>query len=190
MTTRRALLASSAALLLLPLPAWAIEGTAHGYVRFTNLGTGEVAGGDATKSGEKDPSGVDDTWFEMEGFEFGPKRDVAAGARSSGTTHEDRVRAIIPAGPGTKLLQTWSDNKADVRCEVRLFKGGETCHFGAESSGRLAGVKIINAVEADNTNSTGVAAEAMVELSYAFHTLTIDDTVKSKAAEWSWSSRE
>lgn len=173
MTTRRAFLATSTAVLLVPSPAFA--SVPFGYVRLTHIGSGKAATGNATQHG-RDEDPVDDSWFEPVEFDFTPKRDVEEGARSEGKPNYDRVRMVVPKSPGTKQLMTWFENKADVRCEVFLFNAKDTCEFGADSTGRV-------------TKATKVEGEPLVELHYAYHSVSCEDLIRSKAAQWSWATR-
>jgi hypothetical protein len=179
MATRRSFLAVSTAFLVVPLPAWA--STSRGYVRFTNIASGKAAPGNATEVGRhEDP--VDDAWFEPMQFEFGLKRDVASGARSTGNMQYDRVRMVTEKSAGTRMLKEWSENEANVRCELMLFNGKDSITLGEDSTGRLFKVEPVESKEAQSK-------EPLVELHYAYHSVSCEDLIRSKAAQWSWATR-
>eukprot|EP01060_Flectonema_neradi_P028470 TRINITY_DN3828_c2_g2_i3.p1 TRINITY_DN3828_c2_g2~~TRINITY_DN3828_c2_g2_i3.p1 ORF type:complete len:192 (+),score=35.46 TRINITY_DN3828_c2_g2_i3:42-578(+) len=152
---------------LLSMVAVASAGTHYSFVRFEANGAVVTGNTDITNiGGEELPRGE---WIQCKRVSYGVKRDIGTGARVSGHTHYDRIEFDLPVGPATPMIMAALERGHTVNVVLKQFHnrrdGQEEKYMNIVcTDGRLAGVKIIESVD----------ASPMMTVQYVFSNMEID----------------
>ncbi|MFN3197197.1 MAG: hypothetical protein ACE366_02095 [Bradymonadia bacterium] len=118
----------------------------------------------------------------------GGKAIVVVGPEKKGLTEAEKTKVCgASGGKGVVTLGGKPQSPADAVNFTFRWNGGV-------SSGRLAGVKVINMARPDaegtrRNGTTTVEGEANMVIHYAYHSISCEDLIRSKAAQWSWATR-
>lgn len=104
---------------------------------------------------------------------WGKTRDISAACQARGRAAHGRIDVFLGGKP----------RKPTGTARFTFRRQGKT------TAGRVTGVKVVQPRKGDKAGAPSLEGEAGTLLHYSYHSISCDDLIRSKAAQWSWATR-